>query len=154
MSKLTRSNYLVPKIASNLSDETIAYINKNIGSPHGITSIVLSMVDKNNIGKYINIQFDTAMAVNMFVDYALSVWKTNKAVKVSVRSYKQNDSFIKEMDEFKFEEKDDPPVSYVDFLKFDAIVDIVSNSDGAKLSYTFKIYRLNEPVPRLINLTL
>lgn len=151
MNRVSRANYLIPTFETNIPEVTIEHIKQNMSSLHYVTLVALALADKKNVGTYIIVKFDTAMALNMFVDYALSVWKTNKSIKTYLRSYKLDGKFVTNMDDIKFESNDTPPHSHLDFEKIDVIIDIESDSSN---KWLFKLYRYGEPQCRTITLMM
>lgn len=137
-----------PKIRFNREFPTASSIQQHNGSSHGLTLMVLSLIDKSNAKLAVELICSGESQMQDIASQIKSILQTSKVVKVYFRSVKNNGVFQPTYDELKLESVDGTPSSPDAYGKYHAILDIETTAD----SQIWKFYRNPEAMPRTLTI--
>lgn len=138
-----------PEVRTSRTFPTEQSIQKHVGTTHGLTLIVLSLIDKANAELSMDLSCVGESQLQDFSTQIMGILQHSEVIKVYFRSVRVNGVYQDTYDEFKLERDSSRPTNPEQFKnKSHAICDIEITGDGQKWSF----WRTPEATPRVLNL--
>jgi len=143
------SHITYPEVRVSRTFPTEQAIQKHVGTTHGLTLIVLSLIDKANADLSIDLSCVGESQLQDFSTQIMGILQHSEVIKVYFRSVRVNGVYQDTYDELKLERDSSRPTSPEQFKnKSHAICDIEITGDGQKWSF----WRTPEATPRVLNI--